>query len=690
MTVDDSIERLTKKLAGMKGSGRRATLLELSNMYLERHWRAGPTSPQARGWLDSAIRVLDEAYGYADPGDALRGEIAGMAGWLYGTRFMVYPGPDHDRKTAVFLLEEALTFPTLPPFISTMGSLTLGQMYVMRVMKDLQSNMFVSAVMHGTPPPAEARTNVERATDLFRRVLSGEGMIVSADVRRMAQASLTMTEAARSMLDVFVAGKDTFDFGRIAETLATLQELQKNRSGLLFGTAGFPGGSALFDGFRIQDVDPLDRPVMVSEGPEPPDEFVPRPRPALTVDAEPLRQSLRAMMAAATGTDDVYAAATALIRGASTVMKVDDFVSVAMSVVHGGDTTTATDHFLLATALYLRSLLDDGNGWDDDGDGSDDDGSESENADILAATASLRTAAATMPVEYPEGMVALLVLATHLPESGIGRNLTDITTALATIGAAALVFPLPDGPLWLDAASGRLTPDGIPADTVVVLGDHPVPGTDDLAVSSVASTAQLISVSKAAPKPMTDHPVFVVNPRGDQGSAPFDVMLIRRTFYPRSTGLGQLVEGSDGAGTSDQVRAHLDASMLHLACGITAGGRLELAGSDELEFIKGATSAGGLVILPPGKFLPIADVLLAAGFSGVIGWSGPVPAPVAALALFLLHTELVDHGRTPVHAVREVNRWLRDPHRVAPAHLPMAYASAMKLTASTNLLLRGR
>ena len=45
--------------------------------------------------------------------------------------------------------------------------------------------------------------------------------------------------------------------------------------------------------------------------------------------------------------------------------------------------------------------------------------------------------------------------------------------------------------------------------------------------------------------------------------------------------------------------------------------------------------------------------------------------------LFLLHARLVDDGLAPGAAVRAVRRWMRDPGRVPPAHLPAIHAATL-------------
>jgi hypothetical protein len=170
--------------------------------------------------------------------------------------------------------------------------------------------------------------------------------------------------------------------------------------------------------------------------------------------------------------------------------------------------------------------------------------------------------------------------------------------------------------------------------------------------------------------------VFVANPRGDRQQASMDAMVLRRRFYPGSTGLGRTVEDVRGAGTADEVRARLDASLLHLGCGVTADGGLELAGSDVLErdpIAAGpAAATGGLAVLPPvgAGARELTDALLETRFTGVIRLRGTVPDDVASIVHLVLHAELVDVRRDPADAVAAVRRWLTDPHRTPPEYLP--------------------
>jgi hypothetical protein len=204
----------------------------------------------------------------------------------------------------------------------------------------------------------------------------------------------------------------------------------------------------------------------------------------------------------------------------------------------------------------------------------------------------------------------------------------------------------------------------------------------DLLVSYVRTGAQVVDLAGRAPRVLTERPVFVVNPRGDRESATVDADLVRRAFYPHSTGLGRTAGNVAGPGAVDDVRAHLRASMLHLGCGVTAGGELELAGGRlglrQIAAVDGRLGkAGGLAVLPPvtGGTPALADALLAANYSGVVGWRAGVPAPIASLMGYLLHLHLVEERRDAPSAVAAVRRWMSDPHRKPPRDLPAAYES---------------
>lgn len=185
-----------------------------------------------------------------------------------------------------------------------------------------------------------------------------------------------------------------------------------------------------------------------------------------------------------------------------------------------------------------------------------------------------------------------------------------------------------------------------------------------VAISHVSSGAQAIRLAERPSVAVTAEPVFVVNPRGDRDPSMVEIMVVRRLFYPRSACLGRALEPVDAVGTPDDLLTRLPgASLVHLACGVR-GTELQLAGDEALD-VAAVRDAGGLVLLSEGS----VPALLDAGFTGVVGWRWAVPAPFAALALFLVHLHLVDHRLPPAAAVNAVQQWMLDPDRVLPPFL---------------------
>lgn len=664
---------------GIPAAARAIPLMREGQEHTSRYWRAGPDNPAAPGHLDAAVRVLDEAYGHLEPGDILRGQVAATLGWLLALRHTVHAGPDRDRETGIHLLEEAVAFPDLPPMQAGVAWLVLGQLYLGRVTANLKDSGFGMAALRGGAPSSTGSSDADRAAECFRQVLDGEPF--NAELTGSAQAMLKVAEAMRTLTGGFGGGLGGFDLGRMMEALSALQDLQRQASTGGFGSPGrgMPAMPSFFDADRIATADPLDRPVAVLRGEEPATPGKAHPRTPVAIDTDALRREL----------PDV----TALLDGTA-VPDVDAVVGTATTIVHAGS-AEPTDHLVLAAALHLRDRRGDGDGW----------GEEDGTGDARAAVDHLRCAA---DPALPAALVpALLRLAVALDaRDAAAARFGPATSALRTVGAGALLYP---DLARLDAATGRLAPptdlpagsvdgDATPAPPdagtapppvgavagsrparVVVAGADPVPSLGAV-VSYVPSDAVLVELAGRTVPPVTARPVFVANPRGDRDGATMEAVVLRRAFYPRSTGLGNTGEHIDGAGTPDDVLARLDASLLHLGCGITAGGALELAGGGTLDAATIAASgagAGGLAIAPPAAagFAELAEALLAAGFTGVIGWLREVPAPVAAAAHLMLHAALVDDGRPPALAVHEVRRWLRDPDRVAPAHLPRTAAT---------------
>lgn len=241
-------------------------------------------------------------------------------------------------------------------------------------------------------------------------------------------------------------------------------------------------------------------------------------------------------------------------------------------------------------------------------------------------------------------------------------------------GWSAIVGRWTTGSLLL-AATGGLDRIALPA--VRTGGDRFL--TQDVVVCHVSSGAEAIALAARPDSPVDAEPLFVVNPRGDRDAEMVEVLLLRRLFYPSSVCLGRGLEPADAAGTRDDVLARLPgASLVHLACGTRRDGRTEVqlaaGGVLTAPAIRGLdrTVGGGLVVLAepgPDGFHADADVFVDAGFAGAIGWRWQVPAPFAALALFMTHLMLVDHRLPPAAAVAAVHRWMLDPDRTLPPFL---------------------
>jgi len=681
--MNDEITALEAELAGLTKEARTQPLLHLGQLYSQRWSRAGMGSTVALPYLEKSIRAYDEGYGYLRPDDALRGHVACQLGVLYGIRHNVHGGSVQDAEKGIRLIEESFESVTLRPIAVATGRMVLGQLYFSRSLRGFQSPDLIMSVMRSGAQSANL-ADIDRADDCFRKILSAPA--VPKEAATTAQVMLTMTDAIRTLLGG-LGGQGNPDLGRMMDAMAKMQNLQQPGRGLTM-----PGvePSSLLDFEWTSRIDPLDLPVAIVTGVEPEENFVPRARPTLTVDVDAMRKALKEMLPEG----GLYESVVSLLRSEELPAGIDDFVSLATSIVHSEGTATGTDHFLLAVGLQLRSRRDDDGGWGAQ-DGEDED---IDSGDVRAAMASLLTAAETIPGEQPDGVPALLFLATLLPGEvliGLAERFTEVTVALRAIGAETLFFPEPAGALCLDSLTGRLEPavaqPGVR--TVVVVGEDAPHAAEDQIVSYVASTNQVLDLVRRKVRPVTEAPVFIANPRGDREGATISTMLLRRSFYPLSAGFGRLIENADGIGTPDEVRAHADASMLHLACGITTTGALELAGAAELDVSALTTSRGGLVILPPGHFLPQADTLLGAGYTSVIGWRRPVPEPTAALMLFVLHAELVDNGRSPAAAVRAVRRWYRAPDRKALPQLLAGYADQpanLQEHDWLSLVLRGR
>ncbi|GAA4971178.1 hypothetical protein [Actinoplanes utahensis] len=628
---------------------------DLTNRYL----RAGPGSVTGRPYLDQAITVLEQAYQRIEPGEALRGQVAGQLGWLYGVRHLAHGGTVQDRTTAVHLLDESLRFPNQAPVVAGGSKIVLGQLLLAGPASGMNSPDAMMRLMTGGQP-TDLR-DVDRAIALFREV--ADGPQISAEMVSSARTLVTVGEALRGML----GGPGGMDFSKLGQALAAAQSLQQQMGGSGMPVPPMPDMSS-FSGFRppaattpppateephfgfAERAEP-DMPfdvgrVAVVDGPVPDSGPLPRRRPA-PIPATPAAE-LRALLSV--GPD-------ALLEGRDPAT-VDDHVALTAAIAEAPGARPA-DHLALAAALIARHHTGDGTDWRDVPD------------DRWVAARSFDRAAPDLPALTPDAVRVAARIAAELPRPArFDAAFAEVTAAMRDAGIGALVFPS----LALDAATGRFAPvpDGTRW-TGRVAATVPVDG--DATVSYVRTAAELLTLIRRGHRPIAEAAVFVANPRRDRETATMDALRLRRAFYPTSTGLGQTIEQSHGDGTAAEVEAHLNASMLHLGCGVTADGALELAGSEVLAPSGIATTTGGVAILPPdpNAVKPLAEALLTRGFTAAVGFTEAIPDRVASLLYWMLHASLVDDGLAPAEAVAAVRAWLRDPDRKPPELLAAEY-----------------
>jgi hypothetical protein len=666
--TDDDLDALRAEVDRQTGPARAKPLTALGQALAQRYWRVGSGSPAAAPHLDEAIRVLDEAYGYLEPGEYPRGIVASQLGWLFGIRHVAHGSSTDDRERGIALLDEALGFPQLPPMLRLLARVVLGQLLMSRVTRSMQSPDFMMRAM-GSGLSAEEKASADRAVDCFREVVDAPAM--SAELTSMAQVMLGLAETLQMLaggigggLSGGVGGAGGLDLGRMMQAMANLQNLQQ-QAAAPSGRTGFGRLPNLFE-FAADDLaalDPLKRPVTVIEGAVPPAPVTPPVRDAPPRPAEPaatFRDAFHGVAGGSGGLRELLDRPAARLD----VDTVDRLVGLATSLLRADDAAD-TDHLLLAAALYLRSVVDPGGGW---GEAARSDQLREVREELVAAADGIAAGSAG-PVVVAHRLATLLAQPALLAEW-----FADVVKALRIVDADGLLYLVADHRLLLSAATGALAPapSALPA-RLVVVGDGPLP--DGPIVSWVRSGAQLVALAGRTRRPVGDDAVFVANPRGDRRGASMEALLLRRTFYPRSTGLGDTGENASAAGTPDEVRGRLDASLLHLGCGVTADGGLELAGPAVLERAEiedGPPAAtGGLAMLPPADgAAALADALLATRCTGVVRFRDAVPDDVAAIVYFLLHDRLVDAGDDPAEAVAAVRRWLADPGRTPPDLLP--------------------
>jgi hypothetical protein len=682
----DGLDGLRSAVAAHDGPGRTRPLVELGHALAERYWRAGPGTPAAQPVLDEALAVLGEAYRYFEPDDGMGGQVANLMGWLHGIRHIAHGGPVADREAGITLLTASSRFTQLPPFNRAIGRLVLGQLLLSRVTAGMQAGGMAMLA-----PGSGANADADRAVDCFRQVLAEP--VGNAELTTMAQTLLSLAEALRDMTS------GSLDLSKMMTVMATLQNLR--RPG--------PADSVQPPLLHVNDLaemftaDPLKRPTAVVDGdPGPPPAAGPTPlpkqRPAAPEPArpeparpEPARPEPARPTPARPAAPRVRAAAfreplQRLVSGpaallawlgdddaAPTVDTVDQVLALSASLV-AAEGATNLDHLLLAAGLYLRGR-DQIDGW--------------AAGDLDAAVAALRTAARGLPTAPAGLVIAAARLAARLdarrPGAGARPHLAE---HLAGTEPEPLLFRA-EGHTMLLTPAGLEEHDGDLPERVLVVGDPPT-GTGPAVVSHVFTAAQAGTLAARTRRPIADDPVFLANPRGDRPGATMDAWRLRREFYPRSTGLGETVENVDGTGTAAEVTAKLGASVLHLGCGLTPDGALELAGGDTLlPPAAAAARTGGVALLPPSPHgARAAEALLGAGFVSVVALAADVPDRVASLLYFLLHAALVDESLPPAEAVRAVRTRLAAG--TLPEFLPADLAAAADPSAGRLLTCYGR
>ncbi|MBB3096445.1 hypothetical protein FHR83_004115 [Actinoplanes campanulatus] len=358
------IDALRARLSKLKGATRARPLLDLTQLLSDAYWQAGPGKPESRPLLDQAIAAVDEAYGYFGDADPMRRNVAGMRGWLHGSRHLAHASPAEDRDIGLQQIEEGLRAPGLSPVLSGSMLLTQGQLYMSRVTEILQQPGAVNMITEGRLP-AGATTDVDRAVACFERVRDETSAPQQA--RDITGPLIRMAGALRIFVTTPKGTSSVEIMNRWMEAMKVIQQIHQEQSAMHMvvpiGTNG-----AFYGADRLADQDPLDRPVPLVQSAAP---AVPRPRrpprPARTTprapartpapvpapdDATALRRELRELI---TGGGDLFPALDRLLRApAPAPGLVDDMVALATAVVDAG-AANRTDQLLLAAGLSLRA-----------------------------------------------------------------------------------------------------------------------------------------------------------------------------------------------------------------------------------------------------------------------------------------------------------------------------------------------
>lgn len=469
------IAELRRGLSGLNGPAQLPRLVQIGQKLQMIYWRIGPGQPAALGDLSAAIEVWDEVYSLIGPDDPVRGEVAFRLGQLLAARHSTHGGATKDRETGIFVLDEALTFPDLSPTAAGAARLSLALLHLTRTMEALSPASARAGFLTGLSPGAQ--DDAVTATRLLREVLDGPPL--GTAITTAARTLLTIAESIQQLL----GGDPTrLDLGRMMESLATLQRLQRD---------GLPSTTWITG-------DPLDYPVAVVPGDEDPTPAVPPRRPVRAdppVVTEPYsaRRAARDRLAALTdgdGSPGWEQARALLLTDPSTLAAgdLDTFVGAAVHAAASGDDVAGgdaaggddepaergVDQVLSAIGLCLRERRD-GSGW-----GADD--AETTSGAHRAAAAQLRTAVTLVPPDHPAAAVVV---------EAVGGLVDDARPLSGAVAGIADVLPgyaagIPSRPATVTAlaelcrtvtalrAGAPVEPDALAAALAAVPTDHPV------------------------------------------------------------------------------------------------------------------------------------------------------------------------------------------------------------------------
>jgi hypothetical protein len=416
------VAQLRAELARLSGPARLSTLVRLGQALMAEYTTIGPGTTAAGPDLDASIEALDEAYGLLDADGAVRGHVAAVLGFQLTARYCAHGGTDHDCQTGIHVLEEALSFTSLPASQRAMSQLALGQLSLARASAYLRTAGFGIQARGGGTASAQAQADAHRASDCFRAVIDGKP--VSDEFTAFARTLLDVTEAVRAMLAAVGGDLTGFDVNGLASVFPMLQKWQDQiRQG---GPPGYrlpPIGFFSQGADTLASLDPLEWPVAVIHGETTANESPPtiqRSTPPVQPDADELRRALCTLLPSSNGghEEPVWLSAAELLRPDTPTpdaATVDEMVALASTIMEqrcGPDQArTAVDAYLLAVALVLRNRVDE----------------DSDGADRRAGAVELLSAARAIPLDHPAAIVILRSLGAFLTES---RPLDGVVAAI--------------------------------------------------------------------------------------------------------------------------------------------------------------------------------------------------------------------------------------------------------------------